>query len=152
MSEDPSSRAEAPRLSVCIIARDEEDALPRCLESVSFADECIVVVDDQSRDATESIARAHGAHVLVHAYDGNIEQKNRALASTRGEWVLALDADEAVTPALAREIEAVVGGKAAGAPAAGYWVNRVTHHLGRWDPARRLLPGLAAAPVPPRSR
>jgi hypothetical protein len=123
------SRAD-PLLSVCIIARDAEATLPRCLRSVAFADECIVVVDEKSRDETEEIARAQGAQVFVHAYDGNVEQKNRALGPARGEWILALDADEAVAPELAREIETFL----AAPPAAveGVWLNRVTYHLGRW--------------------
>ena len=93
-SENPP--AAAPTLSVCIIACNEEEHLPRCLSSVSFADEIVVVVDARSQDATEKIAREAGAKVEVHPYDGNIEQKNRALGFATGEWILALDADEAI--------------------------------------------------------
>lgn len=115
-------------LSVCIIARDEERHLPRCLASVAWAAERIVVVDSKSSDATESIAREMGARVFVHDYEGNLEQKRYALEQATQAWVLGLDADEAVTPALAEEIRVCVGEGVV----AGYEVNRVTYHLGRW--------------------
>ncbi len=119
----------AARLSVCIIACNEERDLPRCLASVAFADECIVVVDTRSSDGTEKIARDAGATTLVHAYEGNVEQKNVALDAATGDWVLSLDADEALTDALADEIRGLL---ARGPAAAAYELNRVTWHLGRW--------------------
>jgi glycosyltransferase involved in cell wall biosynthesis len=126
-AEDGSGR---PSLSCCVIACNEECNIRRCLESVSFADELVVVVDARSSDATEKIAREIGARVIEHPYQGNIEQKNFALAQARGQWVLSLDADEAITEPLAREIRSVLA-----APPAhidGYAINRVTYHLGRW--------------------
>jgi len=119
-----------PRLSVCIIACDEEENLGHCLRSVAFADECIVVVDERSRDATEKIARDRGGRVFLRRYEGNVEQKNFALAQARGAWVLALDADEALTPELQREIRAFL--QQAPPEVAGVELNRVTFHLGRW--------------------
>jgi glycosyltransferase involved in cell wall biosynthesis len=117
------------RLSVCIIACNEERDLPRCLASVAFADEIVVVVDSRSGDATEKLAREAGARVLVHPYEGNIEQKNLALEHARGEWVLALDADEAISDELADEIRTFLS---APGSAPGMEINRVTWHLGRW--------------------
>jgi len=122
----------APRLSVCIIACNEERNLERCLDSVAFADEIVVVVDARSADATESIARARGCRVLVHAYEGNVSQKNVALEQARGDYVLALDADEAASPALAAEVARVVAAPDAPGAPAGYEMNRLTFHLGRW--------------------
>lgn len=119
-----------PELSVCIIACNEERDLPRCLASVAFADEIIVVVDDRSRDATEKLAREAGAQVLIRAYEGNIEQKNVALEQARGTWVLALDADEALSEALAAEMQAFLAAAPEGV--IGMEINRVTWHLGRW--------------------
>lgn len=119
-----------PGLSVCIIACNEERDLPRCLASVSFADEIVVVVDDRSRDATEKLAREAGARVLLRAYDGNIEQKNFALEQARHAWVLALDADEALGEPLAAELRAFLAAPPPGV--AGMEINRVTWHLGRW--------------------
>ncbi|MEN8182826.1 MAG: glycosyltransferase family 2 protein [Myxococcota bacterium] len=120
----------APHLSVCIIACNEERELPRCLDSVSFADECIVVVDARSSDGTEKLARERGAIVRVHPYEGNVEQKNRALTLASGEWLLALDADEAVTQGLASEILDLLAAPPTGV--AGFELDRITHHLGRW--------------------
>ncbi|MCP5071370.1 MAG: glycosyltransferase family 2 protein [bacterium] len=124
MSED------RPELSVCIIACNEERDLPRCLASVAFADEIIVIVDDRSGDATEKLAREAGAEVLLHAYDGNVEQKNLALDRARGQWVLALDADEALSDQLAAEIRAFLAQPPS--DVAGMEINRLTWHLGRW--------------------
>ncbi len=126
MSEGGSA---ALPVSVCIIACNEEANLPRCLASTGFAAETVVVVDTRSADATEKIAREAGARVLVHPYEGNVEQKSFALAEAKHDWILALDADEALAPGLAREIERIV---AADGPADGYEMNRLTWHLGRW--------------------
>lgn len=120
------------RLSVCIIACNEERNLVRCLDSVAFADETVVVVDARSADATETIARSRGCRVLVHAYEGNVAQKNVALAEAQGDFVLALDADEAASPALAAQVARVLEAPAAPDAPAGYEVNRCTWHLGRW--------------------
>lgn len=118
------------RLSVCIIACNEERDLPRCLASVAFADEIVVVVDDRSSDATEKLALEAGARVELHRYEGNVEQKNVALGFATGEWVLSLDADEAATPALAEQIRTVLARSEPGAVA--FELNRITWHLGRW--------------------
>jgi glycosyltransferase involved in cell wall biosynthesis len=119
-----------PPLSLCVIARDEADLLRRCLASVPWADERVVVVDARGSEATAAIAREAGAQVFVRPYEGNLEQKQFALDQTRHEWVLALDADEAASPTLAAEIHAVLNGGASGLD--GFEVNRVTFHLGRW--------------------
>jgi hypothetical protein len=96
---------------------------------VDFADERIVVVDARSSDGTESLARESGARVHVRPYAGNIEQKNFALDQASGDWVLAVDADEAVSPELRRAIGSVLAGEPA---ADGFFVDRLTWHLGRW--------------------
>jgi len=116
-------------LSVCVIACNEERNIGRCLASASFADECVVVVDARSADGTDRIAREHGAKVTRHAYAGNVEQKNFALDQVSGDWVLALDADEALTAGLAAEILQRLAEEPV---ASGFELNRVTHHLGRW--------------------
>ena len=106
----PQGRAESAeersRLSVTIIARDEEDRLGDALASVAFADEVVVVVDQASADRTEEIARAFGARVFVRRFDGFGDQKNAAQDEARGPWILSLDADEIVSPQLAVEIRA----------------------------------------------
>ena len=117
-------------LSCCIIACNEERGIRRCLESVSFADERVVVIDSRSSDATGEIAGELGARVIEHPYQGNIEQKNFALAQVKGDWILSLDADEAITEPLAREIRSLLA--APPSEVDGYEINRVTYHLGRW--------------------
>jgi len=103
----PSLRA-MPRLSVIVITRNEATRIRRCLESVAFADE-IIVVDSGSTDDTVSIARAMGAQVTqTQDWPGFGPQKNRALALASGDWFFSIDADEHVTPALRASIEAAL--------------------------------------------
>jgi glycosyltransferase involved in cell wall biosynthesis len=124
------SKSDRTALSCCIIACNEERAIRRCLESVCFADERVVVIDSRSSDATEEIARELGARVVEHPYQGNIEQKNFALTQVEGDWILSIDADEVITESLAREIVSLLDGPPTDVD--GYEINRVTHHLGRW--------------------
>ena len=102
MASDP------PRLSVVLITRDEEPRIGATLDSVAFADERIVL-DHGSRDRTCEIAAARGAHVhQAQDWPGFGPQKNRAIALATGDWILALDADEQVSPDLAEEIRRAV--------------------------------------------
>lgn len=90
----------SPRLSVCLITRNEEQFLDACLTSVKGLASQIVVVDTGSTDRTIEIARAHGAE--VHAFPWNDDfsaARNAALYHARGDWVLILDADEELPPA-----------------------------------------------------
>ncbi len=119
----------APRLSVVMITLDEAPRIERCLRSVAFADE-IVVLDGASRDGTADIARALGARVQTAAdWPGFGPQKNRALALATGEWVFSIDADEVVTAELAAAIRRVVA--ADGDGRAGWWVRRASSFCGR---------------------
>ena len=119
---------EAPLLSVAIITLNEAENLPRVLASVEWADE-IVVVDSGSTDATQDIARSHGALVETAPWEGDGPQKARALALCRGRWVLLLDADEEVTPELGEEIRRTLTGEP---DCVGYQVEAHTRHLGTW--------------------
>lgn len=133
------------RLSLVIITRDEEAAVARCIASVPFADE-VVVLDSGSRDRTVALARELGARVLESegSWPGFGPQKNRALALARGEWVLSLDADEWLSPTLASIIEATLG---APGEASAYTFERRSSFCGRvmahsgWapDPVTRLF-------------
>ena len=116
-----------PKLSVTIITKDEEHDIGAALASVSWADE-IVVVDSHSTDRTVEIASRATRRVIVRDWPGYVEQKNYAAAQAAHDWILSLDADERVTPALAAEIRRVLD-----APAhVAYDMPRVTWHLGRW--------------------
>jgi glycosyltransferase involved in cell wall biosynthesis len=90
----------------------------------------VVVVDERSRDATEALALRAGARVLRHAYQGNVEQKNFALDQLKHDWVVALDADEVLSPQLAGRLRDRLASPED--DLAGIELNRVTRHLGRW--------------------
>jgi len=89
----------------CIIARDEEQRLPAALASVAFCDE-VVVVDSGSRDRTTEVARTAGARVIEHPWRGFGAQRNVAIDTAAGDWILEIDADERITRRLRAEIEA----------------------------------------------
>lgn len=116
------------RVSVTIIAFNEEENLPRCLESVSWADE-IVVVDNHSTDRTAEIAREFGAIVEPGRVSGFGPSKRQAVAAASGEWILSVDADEVVPSALAEEVRAIIDSNAGHC---GYNLPRLTNFLGRW--------------------
>ncbi|MGH9140352.1 MAG: glycosyltransferase family 2 protein [Vicinamibacterales bacterium] len=117
-----------PKLSVTVVAKNEAGDLGAALTSVAWADE-IVVVDSHSTDETVAIARQHTDRVVVHDWLGHIEQKNYAASLASHDWILSLDADERVTPALADEIRATLGTVP---PHVAFRIPRVTWHLGRW--------------------
>ncbi len=117
-------------LSVCVLACNEETLLPDCLDSVAWADELVVVVDAKSRDASEQVARERAQRVEVRPYQGDIEQKSHCVSLASHDWVFILDPDEVVSPALSAELQAALRGAPEGV--AGFELNRVIHHLGRW--------------------
>ena len=88
------------QLSVCLIARDEEENLPRALSSVAGSADEIIVVDTGSRDATVAIAQKAGARVFHFPWvDDFAAARNTALDQAKGKWILWLDADEELLPA-----------------------------------------------------
>lgn len=119
-------------VSVIIPIRNEEANLPRCLESVQWADE-IFVVDSQSTDGSAAIARRYGAEVVQFEFNGVWpKKKNWALEHLpfRHEWVLILDADEVMPDSAEVEIAGVVANDGGGH--AGFWINRRFMFMGRW--------------------
>jgi glycosyltransferase involved in cell wall biosynthesis len=120
--------AERPEISVVLITRNEAARIRTCLDSVRWAEE-IVVVDQHSHDDTAAICRAYGARVIARDMAAGFgEQKNFAIAQATRPWILSLDADEEVTPALRRAIEAAV---AAPGACVGFRIPRLTSYLGR---------------------
>jgi glycosyltransferase involved in cell wall biosynthesis len=115
------------RLSVIIICRDEAHQIARCLESVRFADE-IVVLDSGSTDDTVAIAGRFTPHVIHQPWLGFGPQKNAAIDRATGEWILAVDCDEWVSPELASSIRAAVDGTPSHA---GFRLPRRSTLLGR---------------------
>lgn len=114
-------------LSVTIITLNAAQQLAACLASVAFADD-IVVVDSGSVDDTIKIAQAHGARVLHQDWLGYGAQKQFAVLQARHDWVLCVDADERVSEALRRSIEAAL----IAPQALGYAMPRCNKFLGRW--------------------
>lgn len=117
-----------PTLSVCIITRNEEAHIRACIESVSWADEWIVV-DSNSTDRTIEIAREMGAKVVINPFETFVAQKNLALDHATGDWILSIDADERVSPELGEEIRAVVAGDR---PEVAFSMPRKTWYFGQW--------------------
>jgi glycosyltransferase involved in cell wall biosynthesis len=115
-------------VTATVITFNEAANIQAALESLSWADE-IIVVDSESTDDTVTIARRFTDKVIVRPWPGYVAQKNFAADQARHDWIFSLDADERVTQELAGEVTALVS---AGPKAAGYRVPRVTFHLGRW--------------------
>jgi glycosyltransferase involved in cell wall biosynthesis len=116
------------QLTVAIITYNEENNIGRCISSVlPIADE-VLVVDSFSTDKTEEIAKSMGARFIAHPFAGHIEQKNHALALSTYDYVLSLDADEALSPQLLEEIRKVKQNFQQD----GYRFNRLTNYNGHW--------------------
>lgn len=115
-------------MSGVVICQNEEETIGRCLDSLAFCDE-IVVVDSGSTDRTLEIARARGARVIDQPFLGYVKQKNFALDRATHDWVVCLDADEALSEDLRQEIESAL---TSGPEVAGYLLDRVTYFLGVW--------------------
>lgn len=126
-------------LSVVIIARNEAPRIGPCLESAAFADETIVV-DALSEDGTAALCREGGARVFERAWTGYGDQKNFAMAQARQPWILILDADERVPPALREEIKEVLRGGRGQAGAVAYRLPRRNYFYGRWMRHGGLFP------------
>ena len=118
------------KLSATVIAQNEAHRIERCLRSLAFCDE-IILLDGGSSDDTAERAAALGARVEQHPYDEMNSQKDRARKLANGEWVLNIDADEEVPGPLADEVQQVV--REAPEAVAGYRIPRKTFlGDGRW--------------------
>lgn len=136
------------KISVCLITLNEEANLARTLESVMplvrDGQGEVIVVDSGSTDRTTEIAKAFGAQVFSEPWKGFAAQKNSAMEKGSGEWILQLDADEALEPELAGEIAAALSSPG---DAVAFFIPRRNFFLGRWmkhggfypDPKLRLV-------------
>ena len=98
-------------LSAVVLTKNSERTLRATLQSLSFADE-ILVIDDESTDATVAVAQGNGARVISHAMKGDFSaQRNFGIRQARGRWILFIDSDEVVSPDLRKSILTVVQGK-----------------------------------------
>lgn len=116
------------RISLVVVTLNEEANIVRCLESVRFADE-IIVVDSHSVDRTLELARRFTSKVYETDFKGYGRLKREAVERATGDWVLSIDADETVSPELANEIVKVVNGRG---DCSAYLMPRKSYFLGRW--------------------
>lgn len=122
----------ATPLSLVVTTLNNAQTLSKCLESVAWADE-IVVLDSFSSDDTCEIARAHGARVIQHAFQGYAKQKQMAIDAATHDWVLLLDADEALSVEVGEEIRDLM----ATTPSAdAYTLPRIELLFWRWSSPR----------------
>lgn len=126
-------------ISVVVLTKNEEACIADCLNSVSWADE-IIVVDDESRDKTIEVVKRFNAKVFSRKMDVEGRHRNWAYAQARNRWVLSLDADEMVTPELMHEIKCAINSDefvAFDIPLrnyiSNYWVR-----FGGWYPAAKV--------------
>lgn len=115
-------------LSVAIVTHNEAGKIGACLDSVSWAEE-VVVLDCHSTDETRQICRERGAKVHEQSWQGYAAQKNLALSKSRNPWILSLDADERIPAALRERICTILD---ADGPGDGYRIPRKNIFFGKW--------------------
>lgn len=124
-----SERPDSLKISACVTACDEEDKIAACLKSLMWCDE-IVVVDSYSKDRTVEICKEYTSRVIQHPWEGYIAQKNYIRGLAKHPWILFVDADEVVSDALRKEIEAEF--ERGPGETVGYSFPRMVHYLGMW--------------------
>ena len=117
-----------PLLAVVVLARDEEENIQDCLESVSWADKLCVLVDPRSTDRTMELALQAGAEVQQRKFVNFADQRSAALDLFEADWIFFVDADERGTPELGPEVRRVIQKESA----VGWWVPRRNYIWGRW--------------------
>lgn len=115
-------------ISVYILTYNEEEKIRDALESVSWADE-VIVVDSGSTDSTLNVARAHGARIVQLPFEGFGKLRNQAIAACLNEWIFSLDADERCTFEARDEILAVTRDPG---DTVAYYIPRRNFFMGRW--------------------
>lgn len=116
------------KISAVIITLNEERNIVRCLQSLTGVTDEIVIVDSFSKDKTEEICKSFGAKFIQHKFEGYIEQKNFALTQASNDFVLSLDADEALSDTLRQSIIQ----RKSNIEFDGYQMNRMTNYCGKW--------------------
>lgn len=117
------------RFSAVVLTKNEEQRIARCLESIRWADE-IIVVDGMSTDNTQDICRSFGAKVIPHAFSGDFGvERNIGTEAATGEWILQLDADDVVSEELHQAVMRLLE---QGSPHAAFHIRRKNNFLGHW--------------------
>jgi glycosyltransferase involved in cell wall biosynthesis len=120
-------------LSICIVAGNEAQRIARTLDSVQgWTGEIIIAIDDQVTDGTDKIAATYGAKIFSQPWNGHAAHRNFASAHATQPWLLALDADEVIPPALREEIIAALTYEKKASPPDAYSFPRCTSFGGRW--------------------
>lgn len=119
------------KLSACIITKNEELNLPRCLKSLQGLVDEIIIVDSGSTDRTPFIATEYNARFIRHEWEGYVGQKNFALSKASYNWVLSIDADEELSPELQKELKTLHEHPQEPSHA-GFQVSRVVYYHEKW--------------------
>ncbi len=117
-----------PKISAAIITFNEEKNIERCITSLKNVADEVVIIDSGSADRTVEIARGLKATIITNPFKGHIQQKNFAVTKTQYDWVISLDADEALSAELRASILAVKENLKGG----GYIFSRLTNYCGKW--------------------
>ncbi len=125
-----SDRSDSQKITVCIICGNEIDNIERCLKSVQWADE-IVVVDSYSTDGTFDVVQKYTNCAYRHEWLGYIGQKKLAASKASHSWILFVDADEEVSDGLRQEIESIFS-EPLPEDLHGFCCPRLVHYLGKW--------------------
>jgi len=115
-------------ITVLTLIPNAGDRLPRCLESVSWADDIFCVVDPKTNDGSEKLVYKYTNHVAVHEYTNAADQRNWAIPQIATEWTLVLDADEWVSPELAKKIQETIQNPDS---FDGYKIRRMSYFFGK---------------------
>lgn len=121
-------KSHMPEISAVIITLNEERNIERCLNSLQGVQDEIIVVDSYSTDRTEEICRQYGVHFIRHTFEGYVGQRRFSFMQARCEFILVLDADEALSPELRASILAIKKDLRYD----GYYFNRLTNYCGQW--------------------
>ncbi|HMT28516.1 MAG TPA: glycosyltransferase family 2 protein [Bacteroidia bacterium] len=116
------------KISAIILTFNEERNIGRCLESILSVSDEIVVIDSFSTDQTEAICKRFEVKFVQHRFDGYIEQKNYGMSQASFDYILSLDADEALSPELLNSVMTAKQNWSAD----GYTMNRLSNYCGKW--------------------
>lgn len=126
------------KISVFVITKNEEEKIERCLKSVIWADE-IIVLDSGSADKTESIAKRFTKKVYKKEFTGYGQQKQAAIDKCTNMWILEIDADEIVTQELKEEIEKLLNNKKKLEQNSAYKITRKEYFLARYLMSSKII-------------
>jgi glycosyltransferase involved in cell wall biosynthesis len=118
-------------ISLVIITLNEEQNIARCIQSAPWVDD-VVVLDSKSQDKTREIAKSLGARVVVEEFKGYVAQKRIATELAKHDWILSLDADEALSPESQEEVLALLKNGELNSTNKGFEFPRLSYHMGRW--------------------